>query len=302
MKKFLMILMCLLLTACQTQSDEKVNLSDILAEWYDAENMQPQLFLPGVASTPHFEHSSVTFSEDEILWSRFDQPLSADSIHNIFSLKYREEVSEAYEVAWSNLESEDSPFYFDDKIYYHSKKDESYWIYYYDLVSNEKHPVDVDTDASIYYPSINDDMMVFNMSRDGIPETQIMCIDDESKVAKTFLSDKDNMYLNITPFINPSNDMILFASVNRLVGSGASDLYVAFKSEEGIWSEAIHLPIVNTVDNERFPSLSPDGKYLFFISNRKIEANIASETEPQNGLGDIYWIDASFIYALNPYK
>lgn len=83
--------------------------------------------------------------------------------------------------------------------------------------------------------------------------------------------------------------MLLFGSINRPDGFGASDLYVSFLNDNGSWSEAINLgEKINTAANERFPSLSPDGRYLFFVSNRSKPENLSAQDKPQNGLGDIY--------------
>ena len=58
--------------------------------------------------------------------------------------------------------------------------------------------------------------------------------------------------------------------------------------------------------NEHFPTLSPDGKYLFFVSDR-ISSHFQSrndltpealrnmENAQQNGGSDIYWVDAKII-------
>jgi hypothetical protein len=65
---------------------------------------------------------------------------------------------------------------------------------------------------------------------------------------------------------------------------------------------------VNGTGGENCQILSPCGKYLFYISRRYKDRKktpfmthddiLASWTEPQNGLGDIYWIDASIIEEL----
>jgi hypothetical protein len=46
-------------------------------------------------------------------------------------------------------------------------------------------------------------------------------------------------------------------------------------------------PKINTKYSERFARVSPDGRYLFFGSNRRQEKN--------NLYFDIYWIDAKII-------
>jgi hypothetical protein len=65
---------------------------------------------------------------------------------------------------------------------------------------------------------------------------------------------------------------------------------------------------VNGTGGENCQILSPCGKYLFYTSRRyKDETKtpfmacddiLKAWTEPQNGLGDIYWIDARIIEEL----
>jgi hypothetical protein len=63
-----------------------------------------------------------------------------------------------------------------------------------------------------------------------------------------------------------------------------ADLYVSFRLENGGWSDARSLgSAVNTRWNDICPSLSPDGKCLFYMSK-----------------GDIYWVSAKIIEDLKP--
>ena len=62
---------------------------------------------------------------------------------------------------------------------------------------------------------------------------------------------------------------MIFASVNRANGFGSGDLYVSFKDEFGKWKNAINMgEKINSKGNEICPSVSLDGKYLFYTSNR----------------------------------
>lgn len=55
-------------------------------------------------------------------------------------------------------------------------------------------------------------------------------------------------------------------------------MYISF-NKNGTWTKAINLgPKVNTEKTEMCPSVSPDGKYLFFHRGGEDD-------------GDIYWID-----------
>ena len=68
---------------------------------------------------------------------------------------------------------------------------------------------------------------------------------------------------------------------------------------------------INTSANEHFPAFSPDGQYLFFVSDRiadkfKSKDNLTPEqreeieNSPQNGSSDIYWVDAKIIESMMP--
>ncbi|MDH4271828.1 MAG: hypothetical protein OEW18_07610 [Candidatus Aminicenantes bacterium] len=61
-----------------------------------------------------------------------------------------------------------------------------------------------------------------------------------------------------------------------------------FRKQDGTWTKASSMgDKVNSKESERFPCATPDGKYLFFASDRK-------------GNFDYYWIDARIINELRP--
>ena len=64
------------------------------------------------------------------------------------------------------------------------------------------------------------------------------------------------------------NNLIFFTSCHRSDGFGSCDLYYSIKQGEK-WSDPINLgPVVNSPRWESQPSLSSDGKTLYFASNR----------------------------------
>jgi C-terminal processing protease CtpA/Prc/Flp pilus assembly protein TadD len=86
-------------------------------------------------------------------------------------------------------------------------------------------------------------------------------------------------------FIAPDGGLIVFDSYFRPGGQGGEgDLWVCFKKPDGAWTEASNLgDAVNTPATNFCPSLSPDGKYLFYSTCR-----------------DIYWVSAEVIERLRP--
>ncbi len=71
--------------------------------------------------------------------------------------------------------------------------------------------------------------------------------------------------LNWTPYIAPDESYLLFSSSRCASDTDFGDIFVCFRRPDGSWTEAINLGTsINTARQERFPSISPDGKYLFF--------------------------------------
>jgi len=84
-------------------------------------------------------------------------------------------------------------------------------------------------------------------------------------------------------FVAPDESYVLL-DMRRADDSGA-DLYVSFRRGDGSWSEPVPLgPGVNTAHSETCPSMSPDGRYLFF-----------SRYDEEGGVSDIYWVSASVL-------
>lgn len=81
------------------------------------------------------------------------------------------------------------------------------------------------------------------------------------------------------PYIAPDESYIIYDG-EKESGFGENDLYISFKVN-GNWSEAYNLgPEINTELTEMCPTVSPDGKYLFFHRG-------------DDETGSIYWIDLS---------
>ena len=95
------------------------------------------------------------------------------------------------------------------------------------------------------------------------------------------------------PHIAPDESYLMW-DVERQdnLGSSQPDIYISFKESDGSWGPAINMGSeINTALYEQSPSLSPDGKYLFFIRGEF--------KKHKNGTrywqGSSYWIDAQVI-------
>lgn len=85
-------------------------------------------------------------------------------------------------------------------------------------------------------------------------------------------------------FVSPDGTFVLVdARANDSLGEG--DIYVAFALPSGEWTKPYNLgTAVNSVFSESCPSLSADGRYLFF-----------SRYDEKDGISQIYWVDAAMI-------
>jgi Tol biopolymer transport system component len=90
---------------------------------------------------------------------------------------------------------------------------------------------------------------------------------------------------NYHPFISPKEDYLIFNS-ERDGGLGGADLYISFKDTNCNWQVPKNLgDNINTELRDICPTVTPDGKYLFFTRNWK---------NNDKWYGDIYWIETSF--------
>jgi len=113
-------------------------------------------------------------------------------------------------------------------------------------------------------------------------------------------------------FIAPDGSYLIMTISGRPDSRGSADLYVSFPNAAGRWTEPVNLgETINTQFAEYCPYVSPDGKYLFFTSYRsgKYDYSLkklayadfhAKQHKPENGLGNIYWIDFTVVEKLRP--
>jgi hypothetical protein len=80
------------------------------------------------------------------------------------------------------------------------------------------------------------------------------------------------------PWIAPDESYLIFASSRQ----GSRDLYISYRNQDDSWTEPINLgPPINTQDYEWNPTVSPDGKYLFYGRSKDLS----------NEDLDLYWVD-----------
>jgi len=282
--------------------------------------MTPEVFAPGIVSSEHQEHSSLSISPDgkEMWWSRWRLPHDLDKYPQViifikvenckwsqprvapFSGKYRDggpalshDGNKIFFYSRRPLEEKTEAMH-DNDIWYVERNGDS-WSQPINLGLTVNSPFmdatpSLAANGNLYFtsnrnqyddPTGNNDIFVSEYRDDVYTEPKGLSSSINTPYARESF-----------PFIAPDESYIIFNRDSRRfdaegnVIDGDRKLMVSFRDKKGEWQDAIEMGpfFVNT----RFPSVSPDGKYLFFTKFT------------QGGHEDFYWVDAKIIEDLKP--
>jgi hypothetical protein len=119
-------------------------------------------------------------------------------------------------------------------------------------------------------------------------------------------------YTEAAPNVSQDESYLVYCMSGAPDSFGGLDLYVSFKQRDGSWGAGVNLGSeVNTPSDEKFPALTMDGQYLFFVghqgdersytySDMTYEEAIKRNQGPGNGEGDVYWVSIDVIERLRP--
>ncbi len=269
--------------------------------------MKPEIFAPGIVSTEYFEHSAPAFSPDgkTVIWTVIQERRKPSRLMEMH--RQNGEWTKPALVSFADTTADDFyPSFSVDgkKLYFCSRrkvpagyKDAGLRIWEVNKNMNSwGTPVPFDTTVSVgedyAHSTTTDGTIYFSIRRQG---GRIFDIVRAKKTGNGFEKTETLPY-NINtiqsedgPFIAPDESYLIFES-QRPGGMGQNDLYISFRKKDGNWSRPRNMGSkVNSKFSERFPRVSPDGKYLFFGSDRDAAPNTA---------GDIYWVNAQVIEEL----
>jgi WD40 repeat protein len=135
-------------------------------------------------------------------------------------------------------------------------------------------------DDEVFVSFARDGTAYFASSKSGGGELYRAHGDVAEPLAINFEGKKSN------PAISPDGDVLVFA-MDGPSGLGGADLY-ASRLIAGAWTTPVNLAAANSPFADFAPSISADGRYLFFTSERPGIAPAQAEGRPP---GDIYQID-----------
>jgi len=146
----------------------------------------------------------------------------------------------------------------------------------------------VNTDGYEWYPtaSLNGTLYFCGGKTPGLYRSKL--IDGKyttpEKIGDLFTSD----IIGGHPYIAPDESYIITSAKEAPGSKGGWDLYISFQKPDGSWTKSKNLGgKINTKENEDFPCVSPDGKYLFFTR--------LSRDSQGKEIGDIYEMMASVL-------
>ncbi|TAJ14498.1 hypothetical protein DMA11_04820 [Marinilabiliaceae bacterium JC017] len=173
----------------------------------------------------------------------------------------------------------------------------------------------VNTAGDEFFPSLTKDGTIYYTSETEGAEGVILCSrwNGEAFATPDSLPRQVNCgQARYNALISPDEDFLIQGVWGMADTRGGTDYYIIFRNEKDEWSLPVNMgDQMNTTEGHEYAAtLSPDSKYIFFMSDRNNPdlfepgASLTAERinkayqTPGNGMPSIYWMNASFITAL----
>lgn len=150
----------------------------------------------------------------------------------------------------------------------------------------------VNTDRFDSWPSLsqNEALYFFSSREGGFGKTDLyrsILHDGEYTEVENLGNTINSKFNDHDPYIAPDESFLLWCS-DRPGGFGKNDLYISYQKQDSTWSTPKNMgDKINSTANDTRPYVTPDGKYLFFNSNK-------------SGNRDIYWVEAKILETFKP--
>jgi len=338
MKKKLWLVVAIVLPILFLAGQEKPKAFPVLKGPYLGQTppgMEPEVFAPGIVSTElNTRDMAITPDGREIY---FCVNLGSFTFSTIMVTRLKDGAWTAPEVmehmedpgCW-NIEpcisADGKKFFFmsnrPDKAKNEAKGDEDIWVMEragdgWGEPTNLGLPVN--SDSAEFFPSLTRDNTLYFTRRDeasGIEHIYRSRLrDGRYQEPEKLPAQVNSGQTRFNAFIAPDESFIIVPVYGRKDSLGQTDYYVSFRGADGTWSEAVNMgPKINSASGSEYSaSVSPDGRYLFFMASRlpargqwpqKLSAVFLHglRAAPGNDNTAVYWIDARVIDTLRPRK
>lgn len=261
----------------------------------------PVVFAPGIVSDKYQQHGAPSFSPDgnEVFWQTNQPPRSDKEEWLDFSMTMRRVDGRWTAPAVSQYSF--MPFFSPDgqRIYFDNEKNGLSFIEKQGNGWSEPKSVDLVSRfpelKKAFYPSITRNGTIYFMgyaegqwNNFGIYRSELVKGEyTKPELLPPSINIPGSMR-NWAPFIAPDESYLIFCSTRGLLESDQGDLFICFRQPDCSWTNPINMGApINTNQMERFSSVSPDGKYLFFTRD-----------VPPDYYEDVFWVSANIIEKL----
>ena len=288
-----------------------------------------ELFAPGIISTGMYTRDiAITPDLKEIYFSVAMGPTSYVTIvvvKEVDGVWTSPEVAEFatnmnYKFIEPSISPDGSKFYFVSNMPTEGENKEDYNIWVLDRTDDgwtkpyEIGPP-VNSDGPEFFPSVTSDGTIY-FTRDNPDRTSTIhrsrLIDGHYGEVELLGETVNAGRSRFNAFIAPDESYIIVPTFGLPDSHGATDYYISFRVEDDTWKGPFNMgdQVNSSNGSEWSPNVSPDGKYMFFMSGRIIEREdsvladvdyqdlLNMHNQPGNGSPSVYWIDASIIDSL----
>lgn len=324
--KCILIVASLSTTACAPNSQKSGSTRAIRGDYFGQATPgdSARLFAPGIICTGMDERDfAITPDGDEIFFSReagnfrYETIFHSRRSDNVWSPPdvFEYCTNPAYKYVEPHISPDGTRLYFisnmpADSV---SEGNEDIWICTRrdGKWSEPRNPgAPVNTASKEFFPSVTVDGTIYYTHLDTIANEEFIY---RSRLVNGEYQQPEKLGPNVNigqarynAFVAPDESYIIIPAYGMPDSYGATDYYISFRDSLDNWSRPVNMgPEINSsFQREWSASVSTDGKYIFFMSDRMGGASLGKlsrETlqefhdSPQNGNPDIYWVSSAVI-------
>ena len=266
--------------------------------------MTPELFAPEIFNAEHGYHTPVIFSPDltEAVWSPMEREhalLYSKMVNGSWTQPQKVNFGLKLGIGDAAFSPDGSRLYFQSFQPPKKGAPEKERIWFVERTRNGWSEPELIDKVILSHPThwtfsfARSGNLYFTSEKEGVRGEQDIYIsrfDGKKYLEPEDLGEAINSDgMDNAPFIAPDERFLIFTRKGERTRK--TDLYISFRNSDGTWTKAIDMGSdINTEHHDLCASISPDGKYLFFLSQRDGRWN------------KIYWVDAEIINDMKPDK
>jgi len=328
MKNLIYLVLAVMLFSCNSQQNKPNPCTELKGEYLGQQIPEDSavLFAPGIVSTGITERDfAITPDGNEIFFTRTIGRFNYSVIYHVIRKDNEWSEPEIFKYCTNGNYKYTEPFVTIDgkKLLFVSNQPVEgevvasfdIWVSEKDENNNWQKPYNlgapVNTSQNEFFPTMTKEGTIYFNHFDSVAQDEFIY---RSRLVNGKYTEPEKLNEKVNggrarfnAFIATDESFIIVPTFGYADSYGATDYYIVFCDENDNWSEPMNMGNqINSADGQEWSaSLSPDGKYLFFMSSRipeskpidKLDKLLINElhNSPQNGNPDIYWMSTDFI-------